>query len=213
MSEEKHRVPLAHAEELAHEVVGLLSASCERIAIAGSIRRRRPDVGDIEIVCVPRIETQTRVVDLFGTEETEELDLLNARCVGLLPDGTLDNRLDKNGRVAFGAKYKRLLYQGFPLDVFSTTPDQWGVIFLLRTGPAEFNQQLVLKRSQGGWLTRGYFFKDGRLWKLPAPYDAELAEFARPVPTFEEEDVFAALGYAYVPPEERSGNRRPAVLG
>src|SRR5215813_8438422 len=174
MTETKHRVPLGHAAELAGEVVDLLRDTTERIEVAGSIRRRRPDVGDIEVVCVPRVETETRVVDLFGAEESEDVDRLHARCVGLVSAGTLETRPDKNGRVAFGPKYKRLAYQGFPLDLFSTTADQWGVICLLRTGSAEFNQQLVLKQSQGGWLTRGYFFKDGRLWKLPSPYDASL---------------------------------------
>src|SRR5262249_43464508 len=123
-TEEKHRVPLEHANELALEVVELLGEACERIAVAGSIRRRRPDVADIEVVCGPRIETEARVVDRCGLEESEEVGRLHARCVGLFPDGTFDNRLDKNGRVAFGPKYKRLLYQGFPLDLFSTTADQ-----------------------------------------------------------------------------------------
>lgn len=212
MTETRSRIPLEHAAELARDVLSLLSLDCERIAVAGSIRRQRPDVGDIEVVCIPRYETVTLTVDMFSTRESE-VDLLSRRCVELLGAAVLENRLDKNGRAAFGSKYKRLSYQGFPLDVFSASPDTWGCVYLLRTGPAEFNQNLVLKRSQGGWLTRGYFFKDGRLWKLPPPYDASLAEYATPVPTPEEEDVFRALGYAYVPPEERSGERPPVVRG
>jgi hypothetical protein len=30
-------------------------AKADRIAIAGSVRRRRPFVGDIELVCIPRL--------------------------------------------------------------------------------------------------------------------------------------------------------------
>lgn len=202
------RVPLAQAAELARDVLSLLSLDCEQIAVAGSIRRQKPDVGDIEIVCIPKRGTAPRVVDMFTTVE-EPVDFLHERCRELIVSGTFGHRVDKNGRNAFGAKYKRLVCRGFPLDVFSTDAACWGVIFLLRTGPAEFNQNLVLKASQGGWLPRGFFFKDGRLWKLPPPYDANLAPYATALSTPEEADVFASLGYEWVPPEERSGDRKP----
>lgn len=203
---DKTRIPLARGDLLAGEVLQLLERCAERIAVAGSIRRGKSDVGDVEIVCVPKVGEE--VVDLFGG--TRPIDLVDARCRELLGRGVFAPRLDVNGRSALGRRYKRLLYRGFPLDLFSTTREQWGVILLLRTGPAEFNRQLVLKRSQGGWLPRGLFFRDGWLWRLPPPYDGDPAHPATPVPTPEEEDVFRALGLVYVPPEQRS-DRRPAA--
>jgi DNA polymerase/3'-5' exonuclease PolX len=207
---EKQRIPLDEARALADEVIDVLEVTVDRIAVAGSIRRGRPDVGDVEIVCIPRYVEGVRQVDMF-TQTTERVDLVTARCRDLLDAGVMAHRLDKNGRPSFGEKYKRLTFKGFPLDLFSTQADQWGVILLLRTGPAEFNQQLVLKASQGGWLTRGYFFRDGRLWRLPPPYDASLVEYAVAIPTHEEADVFRALGYQFVFPEKR-GDQRPARL-
>jgi len=50
------RVPLADARVIAESLMAALGPGCERIEIAGSIRRGRPDVGDIELVAIPRIE-------------------------------------------------------------------------------------------------------------------------------------------------------------
>lgn len=41
---------LEQALEIAEKVKALLAPHCERIEIAGSIRRKKPDVKDIEIV-------------------------------------------------------------------------------------------------------------------------------------------------------------------
>lgn len=204
------RIPLAEARALADEVVELLDAWTVRIAIAGSVRRGRGDVGDVELVCEPIVEVRVEARDLFSTTRVEE-DLLHARCQQLLESGLFAHRPDKNGHPSFGRKAKRLLYRGVALDVFSAGERNWGVILLLRTGPQEFNTRLVLKESQGGWLPRGLFFRDGHLWRLPPPYDASLVDQAVVVPTPEEADVFRALGYAYVPPERR-GEQRPVRL-
>ena len=54
---------LQQAREIAEGVKAKLAPHCERIEIAGSIRRGKPVVGDIEIVCVPH---QVQAMDLFG---------------------------------------------------------------------------------------------------------------------------------------------------
>ncbi|MDX2138587.1 MAG: hypothetical protein SF123_10875, partial [Chloroflexota bacterium] len=43
----------ADAKALADCVVNLLAPHCQRIDIAGSIRRKMSDIGDIDIVCEP----------------------------------------------------------------------------------------------------------------------------------------------------------------
>ena len=53
----KERIPLAEGVKLANEVVALLETSCERLEVAGSIRRQKETVGDVEIVCIPRFST------------------------------------------------------------------------------------------------------------------------------------------------------------
>ena len=49
----KSRHPLDLAEVTAAVLVKLLAPACERIEVAGSVRRGRLDVGDIELLAVP----------------------------------------------------------------------------------------------------------------------------------------------------------------
>ena len=45
---------LKQAEKLAADLVGELALLCERIEVVGSIRRRCPQVKDIDIVLIPK---------------------------------------------------------------------------------------------------------------------------------------------------------------
>ena len=196
----KRRVPLASARAEAAEARARLAPACERVEVAGSIRRGRPDVGDVELVAVPRV-TPGRP-DLFGTP-TEAIDELHALATELLAAGVLAHRPDRNGRPAFGEKLKRVVFRGdageLPLDLFAVTPPaQFGVIFTVRTGPGAFSTRLVTARRYGGGMPEGFRVRDGALW------DGE-----RPVATPEEADLFAALGLPWLPPERRTDTVRP----
>ena len=85
----KHRRhPLAAAEAVAHELRGLLAPFCARIEVAGSIRRRRSTVGDIELLAIPRMDAQR---DMFGGE-AGETDQLDQSVRELMADGVLTRR-------------------------------------------------------------------------------------------------------------------------
>ena len=56
---------LEKAEKIARKYVDLLAPFCERIEIAGSTRRKKPEVGDIEIVCIPK-----QINDLLNNSES-----------------------------------------------------------------------------------------------------------------------------------------------
>jgi DNA polymerase/3'-5' exonuclease PolX len=184
-------VPLETARVLADELRALLAPACERIEVAGSIRRSKPTVGDIEPVAVPRVER--RQADLFG-DQVEETNLLTARCAELLAAGVLVPRPDKNGVGRWGPRYKAATYAGLAVDLFSVLPPaQWGLIYAIRTGPAAFSHQLVTPRRLGGWLPDGLHVRDGAILEA----DGTL------VPTPEEEYVFAVLGRAYLAPAAR----------
>lgn len=200
MSDTKHRIPLALADELAAGVVEYLESACLRIEIAGSIRRRRQDVGDIEIVCWPRPAQAGR--DLFGEAvPSDPLDhALNGHIDRLREAKVLSLRPDPNGRTANGSRHKRLLFhsrshqQPFALDLFCVlVPAQFGVIYTIRTGSAEFSHKLVTPRLLGGWLPTGYRVHDGAIWQGETM-----------VPTPEESDVFALLGAPRLAPERRT---------
>ena len=68
---EGQRIPLNKAIAISEEFIALISDACERVEVAGSIRRRSGSVGDVEICCIPKLEP-----DLFGDEGDSLLDYL-----------------------------------------------------------------------------------------------------------------------------------------
>lgn|SRR3990172_3077140 len=174
----KQKIPLADAEAQAKRIVELLRPFCQRVEIAGSIRRRKPEVGDIEIVAIPH-----QALDMFGTPKTNEHEL-NSMAWSML------GRVIKDGN-----KYKQVeLKEGINLDLFIVTPPaQWGVQFLIRTGPAEYSHKFVTRRQSGGMLPSNLKVKDGAIW-----------HGLQKVETPEERDVYKVLGIPWCPPEERN---------
>lgn len=198
----KTRIPLPEAQVYAADLVELLAPACEQIQVAGSIRRMRPDVGDVELLCIPKFATVKGVNSLFGEEPTT-VNLLDDRCDAYRDDGILHDRLDKHDRPAWGSRFKRALYRGFPVDIFIVLPpSQWGLALVIRTGPADFSHQLVTPKTQGFRDTRGEY----RTGLLP-PW-LQVREFGihhgdELVPTPGELDVFTALELDYIKPWNR----------
>jgi len=170
----KAKIPLAEAEEIASRMVEKLMPYCQRIEIAGSIRRRKAEVGDIEIVAEPKM-----IRDLFGVPV---LQAIPAESLGLV--------------VKNGDRYKQvLLPEKIYLDLFIVLPPaQWGVILAIRTGSAEFSHKLV-SHPPYGYLPKDYIVKDGAIRK---------AETNEVIPTPEERDVFALCRMEWINPERRN---------
>lgn len=198
MSTTTTRLPLAQARELAWRAMALLSSYCERIEVLGSIRRERPEVGDVELLAVPLFGPPL-TADLFGQPVGDPVNLLDTRVLELRTAGVLGTRPDKNGRSAVGPRAKRLSFEGFGLDLFSCfPPTQWGVLSVIRTGSADFSHRLVTPVERGGWMPKGKWIVDGALWRWRVPgVEPEL------IPTPDEETLFAQLLRPYVPPPER----------
>lgn len=165
--------------------VGLLEAlapACQRIEIAGSLRRLKAEV--------------------FGRTK---VDLLEERLAALMANGLVAPRLVENHRAdgsvdlqtKLGPAFKALVTpRGVPVDLFIVRPPAtWGCIFALRTGPGIWNTRLVTecktigRRVAGGQVERW----TGHRWEA--------------VPTPEEADFFAALGQPWVDPAERHVDR------
>jgi len=181
---------LAQAQNLAERIVETMQPYCERVAIAGSIRRQKPEVKDIEIVAIPKLGDPK---DLFGTEFENLLygwagEMEREQRIQWIKPGTSEIipwRIQEQGRYWRGW----LVKAGIKLDLFLTTSETWGVTFLIRTGSAEFSQRIVGKEC---WRT-GYRFDDGKLFD----------PFGQVVSTPEEIDVFATLGVEWIEPEAR----------
>lgn len=174
----KKRVPYTRAKIVADELVALLSPYCKQIEIAGSIRRKKETVGDIEIVCVPKIVVE---LDLFGTHQ----GAIRRPIDSFLEQ--LETTFTKNGELA-----KQFTYQDMQVDLFLTTFDKWGVIFTIRTGSGEFSRKLVTSRRHGGYLPSFLKIKDGRVMRGSVKLD-----------TSTEELFFKAIELEYIHPSLR----------
>jgi len=155
------------AKQIADSVLQKLKPHCERIEIAGSIRREKANPNDIEIVAIPKPYD----VDLF---ESGIATVVNQweKVKGTLP-----------------CKYtQRILPEGIKLDLFFATVDNWGLIFAIRTGSAEFSHQKLAME----WVRQGYHSKDGMLYKSDKQF-----------PIREERDLFELLGIDWVDPVDR----------
>jgi len=107
---------LAQAEEIAHEISEMLAPFCERISVVGSIRRRRPTVNDIDIVCCPRSGDLRHIVPE-------------------LTDAVLTN----------GPKSSRFIYKGAQVDLYYASEETWATLLLIRTGSKESNIRLATR--------------------------------------------------------------------
>lgn len=180
----KVKIPLQEADAVAFELLQWIRPVCQRVELVGSVRRRQKEVGDIEILVIPQLETVSG--GLFGSEETSNL-----------LDRTLRELIDKKAIKALkgfktGWKFCQLEYRALPFDLFCADAQTWGCLCVIRTGPAEFSHKLVTHRRLNGLCPAHLRFKDGRLWAQKEPLET---------PT--EESVFKALGVDYIPPEER----------
>ena len=181
---------LETARAYAEEVKEILAPYCERIEIAGGIRREKPEPHDIEIVVKPRFEDAT-----FGLYQPQMVNVLDPYIQGTLRDGGWVGKefdygdRDKAGKKApCGPKYYRVKYRGEKLDIFAVIPPaEWGTIFAIRTGDADYSHWAV----QQGW-PKGIKVEDGRLVRN-----------GQTIHTPEESDFFSNLGIPFIEPHFR----------
>ena len=188
------------AEEIAGRFISLIESATRRLQVAGSIRREVEHVKDIELVAMPRYLTAQP--DLFGGEGAVTRNLLDERCDELLHDGAVSQRLDKNGRPRWGSGYHALTFDGEAIDLFGVlSPERWGSILAIRTGPGDFNRIVVTSRFDGGAMPSGMRQMGGALTRGGTL-----------ISTPEEEDWFREIGIPCWPPAARSAERLRTYL-
>jgi len=116
------KMTLERAQKVADAVVKRLSPYCQRIEIAGSIRRRKPWVNDVDLVLVPK-------------------DLWN-----------LHSELMKLGQLKMsGKKIMRVMVGSTQVDLYIAEPETWATLLLIRTGSKENNIRLCSRAKDMGW--------------------------------------------------------------
>lgn len=170
--------------EIAHELMADLAPVCERANIAGSVRRGKEVVKDLEIVAMPVLGR-----DLFGQVTLEAPNGLDEVLGRLVRAGRLE-RAAKNG-----PRYKQFIVPplGIKLDLFLVLPPaEYGVQLVIRTGPAAFSRRFVTRRAWGGLLPSHLKVHAGAIW-----------DDGRALPLPDEASVFELLGIEWIEPENR----------
>lgn len=116
-------IPLEKAQEVATEIVQLLEYYFDRVEVAGSVRRRKPWVNDVDLVAIPRRHLEPRGI------------------LRLMPVKIVRN----------GPKLATFEFKGIKFDIYYATPWTWGTLLLIRTGSKESNIRLCTIAQNKGW--------------------------------------------------------------
>jgi DNA polymerase (family 10) len=104
------KIEIEKAREIAEDLLNKLEVLCERATIAGSIRRHKPMVGDLDFVLIPK-NPETFIDDVKEIIEFE-----------------------------YGATKKIFgIYRDRPINLFITTSESYGACLYQCTGPAIYN--------------------------------------------------------------------------
>lgn len=183
----KPKFPRAEALEIATQI--LTGLRVERAVMAGSIRRLKPLVSDIEIVYIPVIETAADPGDFFASQKVNRSD---ESITAMIDAGVLALRLNANGSTIWGDRNKHAVHcqSGIPVDFFSTTPECWYNYLVCRTGSAENNIRIASAAKRRGWMWHPYQNGFGD-------------EEGNRVIVHSEREVFALVGLPYLEPKDR----------
>jgi DNA polymerase (family 10) len=161
---------------VAATVYDALKPFLSRSAIVGSYRRGLPTVGDVDILVIPR----------DGVSEDYICGRFSAVCDG----GSLESG---GSGLAIGG------VDGVPVNVFFTTPEEWGAALLYTTGSKKFNERFRgIAKSRGLRVNQYGVFHRGDSNDEPIPDSG-----------FSERAVCRSIGVVWLPPEARTD--RPSI--
>lgn len=178
------RHPLERIQEWAIRAAAKFAPYCARVEIAGSIRRRRPECSDVDLVLLPR---------------PGALGELGAVLSSICSYVTLDGKMAKRGVLLGRAAIQCDLWiadHGQQGDMFTPDlPPNFGALLLTYTGPIAHNIRLVNMAKSRGWK-----WSPQRGLAIPDPND----DNAPPeVVSFTERDIYQRLGIPWMEPEQR----------
>lgn len=189
MPKVKNKFPYSDALEIALRIGDRLLPFCHRFEIAGSLRRRKTEVSDIEIVYVPKFDTEKD--GFFDTREVNQVDRELER---MLAEGVLAKRKNVNGSEVWGEKNKlaKDVHSGIPVDLFQTTERCWWNYLVCRTGGKDSNTRIAIAAINRGLTWHPYSSGFSRKGEMEIHF-----------PVRSERDVFRIAGVPYQDPAHR----------
>jgi hypothetical protein len=187
----KSKTSIQKALGIIHEVWDLIDSAFDALYVGGSVRRGKAMVGDIELIGIPK-----------------STEAFIARTDTLLRDGVIqkhDYSPDKpEYSHRWGKKYRGFDFMGMLVEIFTATPETFGYVYWLRTGPGDGNQAVMSLLSRNQSPVR---MKAGQVFHVSYPdwkhgdYEV-IAKLNVP----DEETFFKLIGVGYV----QSANRDSA---
>jgi len=170
---DKHLYP--QAKEAAERIFGVINKqkSVIRAEIAGSLRRRKEVIGDIDILVSAKRTDAPKLMEVFTSHPDVE-------------------RVIAKG----DTKSSVLLKSSINCDLRVVNDDEYPFALAYFTGSKEHNIEMRSLAKKFGWSLNEYGFSD-----LGA--EQKRGKAKRIVRCREEEDIFTALGLRYIPPELR----------
>lgn len=163
------------ARDLADKIILKLKPYVERGHVAGSYRRGKVELKDLDIVVIPKRQD---IKDMFGT------------VIGTKPvQGFIDvinswKKLkgDPEGR------YCQREIDGHKVEISIATKENWGCLLLIRTGNDEFSHKIMTRVRRLGLEQRdGYLYRDDKM-----------------IPVYEEKQYFDILNLPFIEPHLRN---------
>ena len=149
------QVALSEAEAF----IRLIPRRCyQRIEIAGSVRRKRPECGDVELVVIPGFGEAEVDMGLFTNREP--VNLINHWLDEQVDAGYMGKAICETTGFGWGPRYHSVDWQGVRLKFFASTREMWGSTLAIRTGPLELSLKLVVGLNDNGYRTI-----DGAVWR------------------------------------------------
>lgn len=174
---------LAGAQVVAAKVIEHVASYCQRVEVAGSVRRGKPFVKDIELVAIAGKPLW---------------DFLDSRLLaGTIQKATYPG---KDGKTTYrwGPKYRGFVWAETRIEIFLADESNWGYLHWIRTGPDKANTAVMIAMSKKNAPFR---FRDGYCYmQQPANVPAERRKISIP----DEPMLFSLLGMPYIEPKHRT---------
>lgn len=134
---------LEEAGVLADRIVYCIQPLCDRVQVVGSIRRKRADVHDIDIVAIPQTPWHWPMI---------------VKCL----KKELNMTLIRTGPELATLGFKDV---DLPVDIYRARATTWGVLLLIRTGSKGHNIKLCSRAKRMGMMlsAKEGVVKDGKI--------------------------------------------------